>query len=166
MNTRPKGLILFSLLIIASMVLAACQPAAAPTPERIVETIVVTQIVEGEVVEVIITPTPAPETPAPVVSEGPIMADGLVPCLPLPEMAYGTGARTASLAQADVASLVNRPAASAPSAIRQQVTPSGDYIVGTFEDVTTINYWAANGPDNTVYNSYMLPGKMAFYQLS
>jgi predicted small secreted protein len=32
MNTRPKGLILFSLLIIASMVLAACQPAAAPTP--------------------------------------------------------------------------------------------------------------------------------------
>jgi peptide/nickel transport system substrate-binding protein len=166
MNTRPKGLILFSLLIIASMVLAACQPAAAPTPERIVETIVVTQIVEGEVVEVIITPTPAPVTPAPVVSEGPIMADGLVACQPLPELAYGTGARTASLAQVDAASLVNRPAAAAPAAIRQQVTPSGDYIVGTFEDVTTLNYWAANGPDNTVYNSFMLPGKMSFYQLS
>jgi peptide/nickel transport system substrate-binding protein len=166
MNTRPKGLILFSLLIIASMVLAACQPAAAPTPERIVETIVVTQIVEGEVVEVIITPTPAPETPAPVESEGPIMADGLVACLPLPEMAYGSGARTASLAQADIASLVNRPAAAAQAGIRQQVTPSGDFIVGTFEDVTTINYWAANGPDNTVYNSYMLPGKMSLYGLS
>ncbi len=164
MNTRPKGLILFSLLIIASMVLAACQPAATPTPERVVETIVVTQIVEGEVVEVIITPTPAPETPAPVVSEGPIMADGLVACLPLPEIAYGTGgARTASLVQTE---LVNRPAASAPFAIRQQVTPQGDYIVAAFEDVTTLNFWAANGPDNTVWNSYMLPGKLSLYTLS
>jgi hypothetical protein len=33
MNTRQKALILVSMLIIASMVLAACQPAAAPTPE-------------------------------------------------------------------------------------------------------------------------------------
>jgi hypothetical protein len=161
MNTRPKGLILFSLLIIASMVLAACQPAATPTPERIVETVVVTQVVEGEVQEVIITATPAPETPAPEVSEGPIMADGLVACLPLPEIAYGTGgARTASLAQAEPASLVTRPASAAQAGVRQQVTPSGDYIVGTFEDVTSINFWAANGPDNTVYNSYMLPYKL------
>jgi hypothetical protein len=100
MNTRQKALILVSLLIVASMVLAACQPAAAPTPETIVETIVVTQIVEGEVQEVIITATPAPVEE--VMPEGPIMADGLVPCLPLPELAYGTGgsARTASVAQA------------------------------------------------------------------
>jgi peptide/nickel transport system substrate-binding protein len=167
MNTRPKWLILFSLLIIASLVLAACQPAATPTPERIVETVVVTQVIEGEVQEVIITATPAPETPAPEVSEGPIMADGLVACLPLPEVAYGTGgARTASLAQTEPASLVTRPASAAQAGIRQQITPSGDYIVGTFEDVTTINYWAANGPDNTVYNSYMLPAKGSLYTLS
>ena len=164
MNTRQKGLILFSLLIIASMVLAACQPAATPTPERVVETVVVTQIVEGEVQEVIITATPAPVTPAPEVSEGPILADGLVACLPLPEVAYGTGgARTASLAQVDTASLVTRPVAAAQAGVRQQITPSGDYIVGAFEDVTSLNYWAANGPGNTVWNSYMLPEKLALY---
>jgi peptide/nickel transport system substrate-binding protein len=69
MNTRQKVLILFSLLIIASMVLAACQPTAAPAPERIVETVVVerevevVETVEVEVevevpVEVIVTPEP------------------------------------------------------------------------------------------------------------
>jgi ABC-type transport system substrate-binding protein len=154
------------MLIIASMVLAACQPAAAPTPERIVETIVVTQIVEGEVQEVIITATPAPVVEAP--PEGPIMADGLVPCLPLPELAYGTGgsARTASVAQAAPSASVYTELASMPGAQTQQITPEGDYIVGTFEDVTTINYWAANGPDNTVYNSFMLPPKRALYGLS
>jgi peptide/nickel transport system substrate-binding protein len=166
MNTRQKVLILVSMLIIASMVLAACQPAAAPTPERIVETIVVTQMVEGEVQEVIITTTPAPVVEA--APEGPIMADGLVPCLPLPELAYGTGgaARTASVAQAAPASSVSAELASMPGAQTQQITPAGDYIVGTISDVTTINYWAANGPENSVYNSFMLPDKRALYTLS
>jgi ABC-type transport system substrate-binding protein len=40
------------------------------------------------------------------------------------------------------------------------------YRVGVFEDVTTTNYWAANGPDNTVYNSYMLPPRLTMYGLS
>jgi peptide/nickel transport system substrate-binding protein len=166
MNTRQKALILVSMLIIASMVLAACQPAAAPTAETIIETVVVTQIVEGEVQEVIITATPAPVEE--VMPEGPIMADGLVPCLPLPELAYGTGgaARTASVAQAAPAASVYTELASMPGAQTQQITPSGDYIIGTFEDVTTINYWAANGPDNTVYNSFMLPPKRTLYGLS
>jgi peptide/nickel transport system substrate-binding protein len=53
-----------------------------------------------------------------------------------------------------------------PGAQAQQVTPAGDYIVGTFSDVTTINYWAANGPDNTVYNSFMLPPKRSLYGLT
>jgi peptide/nickel transport system substrate-binding protein len=168
MNTRPKGLIFFSLLIIFSMVLAACAPAATPTPERIVETIVVTQIVEGEVVEVIITPTPAPEVPAPpVVSEGPIMADGLVACLPLPEIAYSTGgARTASLAQVDTSALVTRQVTSIAAGLQQQIVPEGDYIVGVFEDVTSLNHFQANGPGNTVWNSYMLPDKRAMYDLT
>lgn len=40
------------------------------------------------------------------------------------------------------------------------------YKVGVFEDITTLNYWAANGPDNTVWNSYMLPPRLAMYALS
>jgi ABC-type transport system substrate-binding protein len=40
------------------------------------------------------------------------------------------------------------------------------YRVGVFEDVTTTNYWAANGPDNTVWNSYMLPQRLTMYGLS
>ncbi|MCK4975404.1 MAG: sugar ABC transporter substrate-binding protein [Anaerolineales bacterium] len=58
--------IVFVLLVIASMVLAAC---AQPTPETIVETVVVTEIVEVEgetivetqIVEVVVTPEPEPE---------------------------------------------------------------------------------------------------------
>ena len=74
MFSSKKLVIAFGLLIIASMVLAACQPAAtAPPPETIVETVVVTEVVEGEPVEVIqvVTPTPEPEGPKTlVVCEG------------------------------------------------------------------------------------------------
>ncbi len=74
MFSSKKLVIAFGLLIIASMVLAACQPAAtAPPPETIVETVVVTEVVEGESVEVIqvVTPTPEPEGPKTlVVCEG------------------------------------------------------------------------------------------------
>ena len=50
---RNKFSILVSLLILASMVLAACAPAAQPTPEKIIETVVVEK--EGEkVVETVI----------------------------------------------------------------------------------------------------------------
>jgi peptide/nickel transport system substrate-binding protein len=67
---RSKNLFLaMSLLMVASFVLAACQPAATPETVTVVETVVVTEIVEGEPVEVIITTTPEPEpTAAP---EGP-----------------------------------------------------------------------------------------------
>jgi peptide/nickel transport system substrate-binding protein len=40
------------------------------------------------------------------------------------------------------------------------------YKVGVFEDATSVNFWAANGPDNTVWNSYMLPPRLAMYGLS
>ena len=49
---RSKLFLFVSLLIMASMVLTACQQAA-PTPETIVQTIVV----EGEVKEVVVTAT-------------------------------------------------------------------------------------------------------------
>lgn len=56
---RSKLLIVAGLLIVASMILGACQPAAVPTPETIVQTV----IVEGEVQEVIVTATPEPVVP-------------------------------------------------------------------------------------------------------
>ena len=65
MFSSKKLIFIFSALIIASMVLAACAPAAEP----VIETVVVTEIVEVEgeeqVVEKIITATPAPEAEEP-----------------------------------------------------------------------------------------------------
>ena len=66
MFNSKKLVIAFGVLLVASMVLAACAPAAtAPPPETIIETVIVTEIVEGEVVEVVqvVTPTPEPEGP-------------------------------------------------------------------------------------------------------
>lgn len=56
------------IVVAFSLVLAACAPAATPTPEKVVEKVVETQIVE-KVVETIITPTPGPV-------EGTILVDG------------------------------------------------------------------------------------------
>lgn len=63
---------LFALLVLVSILLSACAPAAAPTvaavePETIRETVVVkeTQVVEKEVeVQVVVTPTPGPNPEA------------------------------------------------------------------------------------------------------
>ncbi len=51
---------LIGLLTLASMVLGAC---ATPTPEKVVETVVVTKEVPGGTVEVVVTATPEPEKP-------------------------------------------------------------------------------------------------------
>ncbi|MGB7094307.1 MAG: hypothetical protein WBD62_06630, partial [Anaerolineales bacterium] len=66
MFSSKKLVIVFGVLLVASMVLAACAPAAtAPPPETIIETVIVTDIVEGESVEVVqvVTPTPEPAGP-------------------------------------------------------------------------------------------------------
>jgi peptide/nickel transport system substrate-binding protein len=65
MIKSKKLVFAFGILVIASMILAACAPAATPEVETIVETVVVTEIVEGEPVEVIqvVTPTPEPMGP-------------------------------------------------------------------------------------------------------
>jgi peptide/nickel transport system substrate-binding protein len=70
---KNKLNILFGLLVIASMVLSSC---ATPTPTTIIETVVVTQVVEREgetivetqIVEVMVTPTPEPEETEPPVA--------------------------------------------------------------------------------------------------
>ncbi len=65
MKSRTKWtVLLFGLLVVGGLVLAACQTGPAPTAERIVETVVVTQeviregetVVVTEVVEVVVTP--------------------------------------------------------------------------------------------------------------
>ncbi len=53
---RSKLMILAGLLVVASMVLTSCQTAAVPTPETIIQTV----IVDGEVKEIVVTATPGP----------------------------------------------------------------------------------------------------------
>jgi peptide/nickel transport system substrate-binding protein len=70
MLSSKKFMLVFGLLVIASMVLAACAPAATPTPETIIETVVVTEMVQGTPQEVIqvVTPTPEPTGPRTLVA--------------------------------------------------------------------------------------------------
>ena len=60
MFTKSKSLYLLIFLV---LILAACQPSG--TPEPIVETLVVTEVVEATPVEVVhvVTPTPEPGGP-------------------------------------------------------------------------------------------------------
>jgi peptide/nickel transport system substrate-binding protein len=166
MNVRSKGLVLFSTLMIFSMVLAACAPAA--TPQTIIQTVEVmvqgTPVVQTQVVEV--TSAAPPEQPT--AEEGPIMAtEGLVACKPLPELPSAASYSAPVSVSAPVPAsgpTIRMPAAMKPVANSQQTGKV--YRVGVFEDVTTTNYFAANGPDNTVWNSYMLPARWSLYTLS
>ncbi|MBW6472831.1 MAG: peptide ABC transporter substrate-binding protein [Anaerolineaceae bacterium] len=56
---RSKFFVLGGLLIVFSMILGACQPAAVPTPESIIQTV----IVEGTPQIQIVTATPVPVVP-------------------------------------------------------------------------------------------------------
>jgi ABC-type transport system substrate-binding protein len=131
---QKRLLVLLGLLVVSSLILSACgggateAPAAEPAGEE-----------------------PAAEAPAaeePAAAGGPIAADGLVACQPLPELGY-TPATVASTYVG--ASPVAPEAAPANAAAAQGKV----YRVGIFEDVTTMNFFAANGPDNTVWNSYI-----------
>jgi ABC-type transport system substrate-binding protein len=98
--------------------------------------------------------------------EGPLMTDEQVACLPLPELAFGNGISVmAKPAVPQISNTTEEPTESVVFASAQQ---EGDnvYRVGVFEDATTLNFWAANGPDNTVWNSYMLPERLTLYGLS
>ncbi|MEW6718759.1 MAG: ABC transporter substrate-binding protein, partial [Chloroflexota bacterium] len=56
---RNKPIIMLGMLVVASMILAACAPT------QVVQTVIVTEVIEGETVEVIkvVTPTPEPAGP-------------------------------------------------------------------------------------------------------
>jgi peptide/nickel transport system substrate-binding protein len=77
-----KTILVLGLLVIAAMVLAACQPAA-PTPETIVETVIETVVVEKEGETIIETVVVEKEVEVPVEAEMPAepMPDTLVACL-------------------------------------------------------------------------------------
>jgi ABC-type transport system substrate-binding protein len=138
------------------MVLAACATPTAPPAVTVVVTEIVEQPGATQVVEKVITATPAPEMPAE--GGGPILAEGLVPCQPMPELPTGVSLSGAA-SPAIVSDVPKGPSKTFVANPFQQA--GGVYRVGVFEDVTTTNYWAANGPDNTVWNSYMLPQRLA-----
>ena len=100
---RNKLLILVSVFIIASILLAACQP------QEVVQTVVVTEVVEvagaTQVVEKVITATPEP-----VEEEVAFLAaDGMVPCQPLPEGFAISHSEVAQSSAPEIASATGRP---------------------------------------------------------
>lgn len=156
---RNKLFILVSIIIIASMVLAACAP-----PKEVVKTVVVTEVVEKagatQVIEKVITATPEPVQAQPAF----LKAEGMVACKPIPQVALSSQpavAQSPASAVANAAAKVYGAPKPVPEAQAGKV-----YKVGVFEDVTSLNYWQANGPDNTVWNSYMLPGRLSMFALS
>jgi ABC-type transport system substrate-binding protein len=176
MKNKPTWLPLFSALMVVVFILAACQPTTVPTPERIVETVVVTQMVEGTPVQVVVTPTPGAEEEAPVPDTGHqiIPAESLVACQPFPEgveieAGNGGSARRGKLDTASQASPAERAAnQSYFGSLNTSSARQGEkiYRVGVFSDVTSLNFFQANGPDNTVWNAYMLPPRMTLYGLT
>ncbi|RPJ52282.1 MAG: ABC transporter substrate-binding protein [Chloroflexi bacterium] len=168
-----KRLVLFNILVIASLLVTAC--ASTPTAQVIRETVVVTEMVQSTPVEKVITATAGPvEATEPADSAEPtqgeiIPADELVACEPLPEAPATASASSGKALAALSPAAFTRAEQQARAAevfgklsLQEGVT----YNVGVFEDVTTTNYWAANGPDNTVWNSYMLPPRLSLFGLS
>ena len=164
MFSSKKLMAAFGILIIASLVLAAC--GAQP----VIETVIVTEVVEvagtPQVIEKVITATPQPETEAPPSMEGPFMAEGLVPCNDIPELAFNSGS-TQMVSLKSPVQIASVPQAQPAKPVLAPVQQASDvYKVGVFEDVTTTNFWAASGPDNTVWNAYMLAPPMGMYELT
>ncbi len=148
---RKKWLVL-AVLVLAGLAVVACAPTA---PEQVVVTVQV-QGPAGETTVVTATPS------GPAMAEGPIPAEGMVACNPLPSMAISHDVGVAAPAAPAV-----RPLSIDGTHIASPAAQAGKvYKVGVFEDVTTINFWGANGPDNTVWNSYMLPPRLGLYGLA
>lgn len=159
---KSKLFAVLGALMILSMIIAACQPAPTPETITIIETVEVE--VEGETVietrEVVVTAVPEEEEPA-VDYNAVLPADAMVACNELPE-GYMVESDAGAAAEEGEEAAVETFGVWAPG-----TDPAGNVIrVGVFEDVTTVNYWAANGPDNTVYNSYILPPRLTMYELS
>lgn len=145
------------IFVMFSMLITSC---ASPTPQTIIETVIVEEGGEERIVYVTQEPTVIEETEE---STAFLPADGTIACQPMPEGTFVTGS-TASTTEDTVAI---EQAQKEKVYGKQVAQTSGKiYRVGVFSDVTTLNYWAANGPDNTVYNAYMLPPRLTMYYLT
>ncbi len=154
MSSRLRWAGVVGFMVFLALVAASC---AAPTPEVVVETVEVP--VEKTVVvkeTVVVAPTP----------EAILEAEELIACLPLPEIAAGgDGPGLAALARPPLASSMTETGVESSSASPPQQVGK-IYRVGVFEDATSLNFFGANGPDNTVWNAYMLPERLTLYDLS
>ncbi|GAB4581014.1 MAG: VWA domain-containing protein [Anaerolineales bacterium] len=63
-RTTLTRFIILALALCVTLVMSACQPAASPDTVTVVETVLVTEVVEGEPVQVLVTAVPAFEQPA------------------------------------------------------------------------------------------------------
>lgn len=144
--SNKRWMLISGLVLLAALALVGCGGGEAE---------VITVIVEGAEGETIVETVIIEAGGAP---EGPLMADeGLIDCLPLPEGATGYDAGT-SLA-APMAPAVEVTAEDIYGELTLDPPEQGGDVlrIGTFSDVTDMNFFSANGPNNTVYNSYMLP---------
>jgi ABC-type transport system substrate-binding protein len=106
-------------------------------------------------------PTPTP-TPEPKRAEA---GEEFSLCKLPPELTTSSNDSTSiALKVALGAPMAIIPASLRPGAASQQ--EGKVYRVAVLQDITSTNYWAANGPDNTVYNSYMLPQRLSLYTLT
>lgn len=156
----PKTLAnIISLLAVLSLSVASC---ATPTPPPTGQPIEVTRLVEGTPEVVVVTPTPGAEVVPPT---GILPAEGLIACRPLPNIAAASGAFLARLALPEAPALTAPVRAASPMTNQPQ---QGERVfrVGVFEDITALNFWVANGPDNTIWNAYLLPPRLTMYTLS
>jgi len=140
------------LMLIGGLILAAAMLVACGTTEQTVITVEVPGGVETIIVEQ-------------TVSNEPIPATEQIPCNPLPE-----GVIPAE--EAATGTTLAAPAAPALESAYGEMSlgPAEQggttYRAGVFSDITSLNYFAANGPDNTVYNSFMLPGRPTLFDLN
>jgi peptide/nickel transport system substrate-binding protein len=126
--------------------------------------------VQGPEGVTVVTVTPDPHPIEDNWGDPPVYApdDLMVACAPLPEIpapADGAAAAVPAAFRAAVPTHVSpirvNGARIAPPDQNERV-----YRVGVFEDITTLNFWAASGPDNTIWNSYMLPPRLSLYTLT
>jgi len=149
MLSNKKWLVVIALLALFALVLGACGPATTEAPTEAAGT-------EAAATEPATEAAPATDF---------LAADGMVACKELPAL-------PAAAVQSDEVAAAPSVARARPVKINgnRLASPPAQgtiYKVGIFEDLTSANWWRANGPDNTVWNSYvLLPGRLALYSLS
>ncbi len=112
----------------------------------------------------------------------PILATASIACKPLPDLT------TAKVNAGLASSLIGQGSAhirgiEAPLSIQKRellTPPSGSggllsapilqtdnvYRIGVLQDISTLNFWAAQGPESNVWHDYMLPQRLSLYTLS